>query len=289
MKRTAKRLPKQLQRAAKLPGKLKRAAKLLVIGLVCFFALAPFVWTLLVSIRKKVDIFSGSIFATPTLENYRAILADSEMLGYFANSVLIALGSTLASLCIGGLAAYGFARYNWKAREQHAFFLLSQKFVPAMAVVIPYFLMAGFFRLLDTRTLLIIAHMSFNIPFVVWMLRSFIEEIPLELEEAATIDGGCNKLQILRAIVLPLAAPGLAATAIFCLIASWNEFAFANFLTTVYSKTVPTSVMKFLSISGVKWGEMAATGVLAEIPVVLFALFMQKHLVRGLTFGALKA
>ena len=265
-----------------------RALKLLAIGWICFFALAPFLWTLLVSLRRKADIFTGDIFVTPTLQHYHTIFADREMLGYFWNSALIAIASTLASLCIGGLAAYGFARYNWKAREKHAFFLLSQKFLPAMAVVIPYFLMAGFFRLLDTKTLLIIAHMSFNIPFVVWMLRSFIEEIPVELEEAATIDGGCNKLQILCTIVLPLAAPGLAATAIFCLIASWNEFAFANFLTTVYSKSVPTSVMKFLSISGIKWGEMAATGVLAEIPIVLFALLMQRHLVRGLTFGAIK-
>ena len=195
--------------------------------------------------------------------------------------------STLISLILGSFAAYGFARYNWAKREDRAFWVLSQKFLPAMAVVIPYFTMAAAFKLLDTQILLVICYTTFNIPFTIWMMRGFIEDLPKELEEAAFVDG-CSRMDSIRHIVLPLILPGLVATSIFCIINSWNEFVFANFLTTINAKTVPTSVMMYLSVSGVKWGEMAATGVLAVLPVMIFAISVQKHMVRGLTFGSVK-
>ena len=156
-----------------------------------------------------------------------------------------------------------------------------------MAIVIPYFLMAMAARLLDTRVILIICYLLFNIPFTILMMRGFFEDIPMEIEEAGKIDG-CNGLQVFKELILPLSLPGLTATAIFCLINSWNEFVFANFLTSVNAKTVPTSVMLFLSVSGTKWGEMAATGVLSSLPVILFGIIVQKYMIRGLTFGAVK-
>ena len=127
-----------------------------------------------------------------------------------------------------------------------------------MAIVIPYFLMAMAARLLDTRVILIICYLLFNIPFTILMMRGFFEDIPMEIEEAGKIDG-CNGLQVFKELILPLSLPGLTATAIFCLINSWNEFVFANFLTSVNAKTVPTSVMLFLSVSGTKWGEIYDT------------------------------
>ena len=148
-------------------------------------------------------------------------------------------------------------------------------------------MMASIFGLLDTRLVLIICYTTFNIPFTIWMMRGFIEDMPIELEEAGWVDG-CSRLTGIIKILLPLITPGLVATSIFCVINSWNEFVFANFLTSIQAKTIPTSVMMYLSVSGVKWGEMAATGVMAVLPVLIFAIIVQKHMIRGLTFGSVK-
>jgi multiple sugar transport system permease protein len=249
--------------------------------------LFPFVWMVLVSLRHRVDALQPKLFAALTFESYRSIIADQGIFVYFKNSFIIALANTAVSLVLGTLAAYGFARFNWRKREDRAFWVLSQRFLPAMAVVIPFFLMASLAHLLDTTLLLIICYTLFNVPFTIWMMRGFIEDIPPELEEAAFVDG-CTRLQALRKIVFPLVAPGMVATAIFCVINSWNEFVFANFMTSVRAKTVPTSVMMYLSVSGVKWGELAATGTLAVLPVLIFAIGVQKYMIRGLTFGAVK-
>lgn len=256
--------------------------------LLCAVCLIPFVWMVMVSLRNKVDIINpGKLFAKVTFENYRTIIEKNNILNYFKNSLIVAVMSTLFSLVVGGFAAYGFARFNWKKREDRAFWVLSQKFLPAMAVVIPYFTMAAVAGLLDTKIVLIVCYTTFNIPFTIWMMRGFIEDTPMELEEAAWVDG-CTRFQGIRRILLPIVTPGLVATAIFCIINSWNEFVFANFLTSIKSKTIPTSVMMYLSVSGVKWGEMAATGVMAVIPVLIFAVSVQKYMIRGLTFGSVK-
>ena len=263
-------------------------ARTVFLLLMCIACLLPFVWMIMVSFRNRVDILDPSkVFVTPTLKNYQAIIEDSNILDFFQNSLIIAVLSTLISLAIGSFAAYGFARYKWKKREDRAFWVLSQKFLPPMAVVIPYFMMASMAGLLDTRLVLIICYTTFNIPFTIWMMRGFIEDMPIELEEAGWVDG-CSRLTGIIKILLPLITPGLVATSIFCVINSWNEFVFANFLTSIQAKTIPTSVMMYLSVSGVKWGEMAATGVMAVLPVLIFAIIVQKHMIRGLTFGSVK-
>lgn len=256
--------------------------------LVCIVCLIPFVWMVMVSFRNKVDIINPtSIFTVPTLDNYKSIFQQSNIMMFFKNSLAVAVMSTVISLAVGTLAAYGFARYNWKTREDRAFWVLSQRFLPGMAVVIPYYLMASIVHILDTRLVLIICYTTFNIPFAIWMMRGFIEDMPVELEEAAWVDG-CSRFRGMIKILLPLITPGLVATAIFCVINSWNEFIFANFLTSIRAKTIPTSVMMYLSVSGVKWGEMAATGTLSVLPVLIFAIIVQKHMIRGLTFGSVK-
>lgn len=270
-------------------GKIIPILKGVLIVIICLAFLFPFLCMLLVSLHNRVDVIQPDrLFTAPlTLENYRLVIDGGDIGPYFLNSMIVAVITTVVSLILGSFAAYGFARYNWKKREDRAFWILSQRFLPAMAVVIPYFLMASLFSLLDTRILLVICYTTFNIPFTIWMMRGFIEELPAELEEAAFVDG-CTRLQTIRRVVLPLVLPGMTATAIFCIINSWNEFVFANFLTSIHAKTVPTSVMMYLSISGVKWGEMAATGVLAVLPVFIFAISVQKYMIRGLTFGAVK-
>ena len=273
---------------SKIRSKAVTAMKGIMIFIIAVIFLFPFVWMLLISLRSRIDALRpGYLFAPVTLDNYRSLISTGMIAPYFKNSFVIAVFNTLISLVLGTFAAYGFARYKWSKREDRAFLLLSLRFLPAMAVVIPYFLMASMFQLLDTRLLLIICHTAFNVPFTVWMMRGFIEDLPVELEEAALVDG-CSRVQCMAKIVLPLVLPGLAATAIFCVINSWNEFVFANFLTSIHAKTVPTSVMMYLSVSGVKWGEMAATGVLSVLPVMAFAIAVQKYMIRGLTFGAVK-
>jgi multiple sugar transport system permease protein len=268
--------------------KIKYFVRVLLLIIFSMGFLFPFLWMLLVSLHRRVDVLQpGKIFAPLTAENYQSILGYGGILVFFKNSMIIALFTTIIALALGTLAAYGFARYSWKKREDRAFWILSQKFLPPMAVVIPYFLMASLAGLLDTRLVLVICYTTFNIPFTIWMMRGFIEDLPVELEEAAFVDG-CTRVQTIMRIVFPLVLPGMAATAIFCIINSWNEFVFANFLTSIHSKTVPTSVMMYLSVSGVKWGEMAATGVLAVLPVLVFAIAVQKYMIRGLTFGAVK-
>ena len=262
--------------------------KTLVLTAVCLFFIAPYLWMVLISLKPKVDIFDpGKFIFTPTLQNYTSIIKNAHILDYFANSMIVSVISTAVSLAIGSVAAYGFARFNWKKREDMAFMVLSQRMLPAMAVVIPYFLMAMVSGLLDTRLILIVCYLLFNIPFTILMMRGFFEDIPMEIEEAGKIDG-CSGFQVFKELILPLSLPGLTATAIFCLINSWNEFVFANFLTSIRAKTVPTSVMLFLSVSGTKWGEMAATGVLASLPAIIFGITVQKYMIRVLTFGAVK-
>ncbi len=265
-----------------------KIGKGLVLIIASVFFAGPYLWMILISLKPKVDIFEpGKFIFKPTLENYASIIYQAHILAYFKNSIIIAVCSTVISLIIGSFAAYGFARFNWKKREKTAFLVLSQRMLPSMAIVIPYFLMAMAAGLLDTKLILVICYMLFNIPFTILMMRGFFEDIPIEIEEAGLIDG-CSRFQVLKELILPLSLPGLTATAIFCLINSWNEFVFANFLTSINAKTVPTSVMLFLSVSGTKWGEMAATGVLASLPAIIFGITVQKYMIRGLTFGAVK-
>ena len=265
-----------------------KSLKFLAFLVVCSFFIIPYLWMMMISFKSRVDIFDpGKFIFTPTLKNYESIIQKYGIMDYFRNSIIVAIFSTVFSLIIGGLAAYGFARFRWPSRDRMLFQVLSQRMLPAMALVIPYFLMSVLTGVMDTQFVLIICYLLFNIPFTILMMRGFFEDIPVEIEEAGRIDG-CNGLQLLLKVVLPLSLPGFTATAIFCLINSWNEFVFANFLTTIHAKTVPTAVLMFLSVSGTKWGEMAATGTLSSLPVILFGIIVQKYMIRGLTFGAVK-
>ena len=266
---------------------IARALMSVALILLCAYVLFPFLWMISVSFRQKADIFDpGNLVASFTTVNYEKIYSAG-ITRLFANSAIIAALSTVVSLILGSLAAYGFARFDWKKREGRAFWVLSQRFLPPMAVIVPYYMLAALMRVLDTHLLLIICYTTFNLPFAMWMMRGFIEELPRELEEAAMVDG-CTRAGTIRRIILPLSLPGMTATAIFCVINAWNEFVFANFLTSIQAKTVPTSVMTYLSVSGVQWGEMAATGVLAVLPLPFFAILVQRYMIRGLTFGSVK-
>lgn len=255
---------------------------------VCTVAVFPLFWMLLVSLKEGRDVADPSVWIfTPIFDHYVEIFRNRNILRYLGNSAIVAVSTTVISVTIGAFAAYGLARFRFRRSEDLAFIVLAMRMLPAIAIVIPLFAMVQLIGLFDTRIVLIICYMLFNIPFSIWMLRGFFEEIPESVEEAALIDG-CTGRQVLWRIMLPLAAPGLAATSIFCIINSWNEFTFAVFLTSVRASTLPTTVTQFLSATGTAWGPMAATGVITIIPVLAFSLVVQRYMVKGLSFGGVK-
>ncbi|MCM3904054.1 MAG: carbohydrate ABC transporter permease [Pyrinomonadaceae bacterium] len=265
----------------------------LLIGLATLFALAPVYWMLTISLKREVDHFAVPpqwFSFTPTFEHYRDAFLNRAFGQYLITSAIVAVSSTLCALAIGTLAAYALARFKMPGRldRKLALWILSTRMFPPIVTAVPLFLMMRDLRLLNTRASLVILYTGFNLPFVVWMMRGFFMEVPRELEEAAMVDGD-SRLGALRRVLLPLVAPGLAATAVFCLIISWNEFLFALVLTqTDAAMTLPVGIAGRVTQYEIKWGVMSAAGVVAMLPILLFAMAVQRYLVRGLSLGAVK-
>ncbi len=268
---------------------LKRFLLIIASIAVFFVILLPPFLLVLTSIKTELDAlsFPPKWIFQPTLQNYSEIFDTSPLAAYGVNSLIVASLNTAICLVIGSLAAYGLARFRFKGSEDLAFWFLSVRMMPPVAGIIPIYILMKNLRLLDTVWCLIIAYLTFNLPFVIWMLKGFFEEIPREIEESALIDG-CSEFGVYLKIALPLIAPGLAATAILAFIFSWNEFLFALILTGTKAVTLPVGIIGFMKETGINWGYMTAGGVLALIPVLLFVMFVQRHLVKGLTMGALK-
>ena len=272
----------------KTKERIKAIATTVGIVMVVIFFTFPVYWMVATAFKIRIDTIDPSKwFFTPTLENFRIVLEKRNFFSYFGNSIVTVVATTAVSMLLAVPAAYGFARFHFPKKRDLGFAVLSLRMIPAVCVIIPFFLIGRFTGLLDTGVLLVVVYLSFNIPFAIWMMRGFIEDIPIELEEAAWVDGA-GRIGTFLKIVLPLVRPGLAATAIFVVIQSWNEFALALFLTSFQARTLPTMATMFFSVTGIVWGEMAAVGVLTTLPVLVFSLIIQKHLVRGLTFGAIK-
>ncbi len=256
-------------------------------------ALAPVYWLLTISLKREVDQFAyppAWIGFTATLQHYRDAFGAGSFTAYFGNSVFLAALSTLAALAIGVPAAYGLSRFKWPRAwdDKIGDWILSTRMLPPIVTIVPLFLMLREARLLNSLVGLAIVYTGFNLPFVVWMMRGFFDEVPREIEEAAMLDGESRAGTLLR-IVLPLVKPGLAATAVFCLVVAWNEFLFALILTqTDAAMTLPVGIASRVTQYEIKWGAMSAAGVVAMLPVLVFASAAQKYLVRGLSLGAVK-
>ncbi len=193
-------------------------------AVVCILCTFPFFWMLSISLKEQSQAYDPSVWLfSPIWDNYKNVFVNRNLMKYLFNSLVTAVVTTVISMVLGCLAAYGFARFRFDKQENLAFWVLSLRMLPPMATVLPFFVMASLCHVLDTRLVLIIVYMLFNIPFTIWMMRGFFEDIPCEIEEAARVDG-CSLLQALQKVVLPMALPGMVATAIFCIINSWNEF-----------------------------------------------------------------
>ena len=248
--------------------------------------LGPFLWMLQMSVRPSEDILGYGLGFVPTLENYRALWIGNFPRS-FANSVAASASSTALSLLIGVPAAYALSRWRFRARRAIALWILSTRMAPPIAFTIPFFLAYRYLHLLDTVTGLVVIYLTFNLALVIWMMQSFFDSVPRELEEAAWIDG-CTVWGAFRRIALPLAAPGVAATGVLCFILSWNDFFFALILTRTSAMTAPVAIVNFMQYEGWEWGKIAAAGSLVMLPVVVFTFFVRSYLVHGLLAGGIK-
>jgi ABC-type glycerol-3-phosphate transport system permease component len=269
------------------------AGHLFVLAFVLFAAF-PVYWMISTSFKSRWDAFRlpPVWWFQPTLEHYAAILSGqgwiSEPMSYLLlNSAIVAGSASLLALGAGSLSAYGLSRFPSGYSKHLAMWILSTRMFPPVAVAIPVFLMMSSLDLIDTYWALIVPYAAFNISFVVWMMRSFFDQIPVELEQAAMIDG-CSRLSAFFRVVLPLSLPGLVATAVFVLIFSWNEFLFALILTRTAAKTAPVAAADFVTLYGIQWGELTAHATLISAPIIILGLLFSRYIVKGLTLGAVQ-
>lgn len=274
----------------------------LLISSVLIIALFPCIWILLTSLKRPILVTARPPvwFFRPTFENYNAILfggmlgeqvkvgiAGGEITRYFVNSLIIVPTSTLLCLFMATLVAFSTTRLKFRGEIFIIIVILFSRILPPIASIIPLYLILNSLRLLDSHIGLISVYTAYRLPLVILLLRAFFQEIPAELEEAAMVDG-CTKFGGFLRITFPLAAPGVVASAILAFIFSWNDLEFALFLTRVKTVTLPVAALNSMTESGVRWGTLSATGMVIIIPIIVFTFMVQKHLVRGLTMGAIK-
>jgi multiple sugar transport system permease protein len=253
--------------------------------------LFPFLWIALAAFKTQISLMSGEVAFTPTLSNFDELLfsSTSDYIANFANSFVIAGCSTLLVLAVATLAAYSIERLAWPRIAVHAFLLGAAVFnaIPAMTLVGAWYVMFRALGLYNTYAAVILAHATLNLPIGIWLMATFVREVPRELEEAARIDGA-GTLALLWRVVVPVVMPGIAATAILVFIHSWNEFVVALNLTARQTATVPVAIAKYAQENETRYGEMAAGAVLSTLPALLLLFVAQRHIVRGLTAGAVK-
>jgi ABC-type glycerol-3-phosphate transport system permease component len=259
--------------------------------LMVILVLIPLGWVLSTSIKSEVEIFAKPprwIPSSPTLSSYRDVIMESGIPMAFLNSIIIGFMTVILSLCLGGCAGYAFARFKFRGKKVLSLYFLMSQMLPLTVLMIPLFYMINDWGMIDTKIGLSIAHLVITMPMVTWMTKGYFEGIPKELEESSSVDG-CNTLQTLFHILLPLLRPALATTGIYAFVSSWNEFALANVLTrTDASRTVPISLSEFASYFKVDWGDTMAAAAIITLPIIILFMLVQKHFVEGLTAGAVK-
>jgi multiple sugar transport system permease protein len=256
--------------------------------LLTLMILVPFLWLVAMSFKTNEDIFAfpPKLFFKPTLDNYAALWTSSFPKS-FTNSAIVSVTSTLLALLVGVPGAYALSRATMRHERSLSLVILASRMAPPIAFTIPYFLAYRWMNLLDTRTGLVIIYLTFNISLVVWLMRSFFDACPRSLEEAAWIDGASLWQGFMR-IILPIAGPGIAATAILCFLYSWNDFFFALILTRNHAMTAPVAVVNFMNYEGWEWGKIAAGGTMVMLPVLIASVVVRRFLIQGMTAGAVK-
>jgi multiple sugar transport system permease protein len=260
----------------------------LIVLVALIFFLFPIFWVASMSIKTPSEYFHNPPVWLPSgvdLSHFQQIITNKSI-NALGRSLVITLLSTLLALVAACPAAYSLARFN-TGGHNFAFWILSQRFLPPVSVILPIFLLFRTLKWVDTYQGMIVLYATFNLPFVVWMMRGYFQEVPVEIEESALVDGA-SRWAVLWRMTLPLATPGLIATAVFTFIFTWNEFLFALVLTRINAVTLPVALTSYFGAQSAFWGEAASLSLIATLPVVILTLLVQKHLAAGLTLGAVK-
>lgn len=266
----------------------------LALWLAIAVAMVPFVFMLTTSIKPEgaAQAVPPKWLFAPTFEHYAAVFggqtaASQAFLPLLVHSVIVSVGSTVLTIALALPAAYALARVRFRARRFLAMWMLSTIMFPPIVAAIPVFVFAGRLQLIDTYPVLIVPYTAFNLPMIIWILRSVILQVPEEIEQAALVDG-CSRLGVIGRIILPLAIPGIATGAILSMILSWNEFLFALTLTRSEVKTAPVGINEFIGMFGTEWGNLTAASTAVVAPILVMTFILRRRLVSGLTFGAVK-
>lgn len=278
--------------ASMLSGRQKKqfwgSLHLVLILVAIFVMLIPIIWIAMAAFKTHVDVYQLKLQFTPTLENFKIVFDAPYFLGHkLMNSTIVAFVTVLFAIPIATCAAYSFSRFRLRGETLMLVMILATQFVPAVVIVLPFFVMFRDIGILDTRLGLILVNLAIVMPFAIWMIKGFIDGIPIDTEEAALVDGS-TRIQVIRNIVLPMAAPGLVTAGIFCFIIAWNEFLFALILTSKDAVTLPIGLALFKAEEGDLWNLLAAAGIIIMVPMFVLALIIQKHFVQGMTMGAVR-
>lgn len=275
-------------------NRLYRVASRLIVWLAIAVAMIPIIFMVTTSLKPAglAQSIPPEWLFSPTFEHYRNLFSGQTSTGQaflplLVNSAIVSIGSTALTIALGLPAAYALARLHFQGRRFLAMWILSTIMFPPIVAAIPIFIYAGRLQLTDSYLVLIVPYTAFNLPLVVWLLRSIIMQIPRDIEEAAFVDG-CSRVGVITRIILPLVIPGIAAAAILSMILSWNEFLFALTLTRSEAKTAPVGVMEFTGMFGTQWGSLTAAATSIVAPIAILTLILRRRLVQGLTFGAVK-
>lgn len=257
--------------------------------IIATFFMFPVVWVLTTSLKLRKDMYTESpvLIFKPTFENYSRVFHQQDFARFFLNSTIIAIATTILVAYLGALGAYALTRYRFRGHGTLALSIIAARMFPPIALLPSFFLLASQLHLVNTRPIVIFAHTAYGLPFIVFMLLGFCQQVPVELDEAALIDG-CSRFGLFNRVILPNIAPGLAAAAILAFVYSWNEFLFALVLTRAQTKTLPVVISEFLGFVQVDWQGLTAMATILIIPSIIITIFGQKYLVRGLTAGAVK-
>ena len=276
------------------PRKKKLAPRIfslyIPITAILLFLLFPFYWTFVTSVKPEQELYGAVVTYWPkslTFESYRKLFVDFNFLKPMGNSLLVAVITTVVTLVVSMLAAYAFSRYDFKGRKGFMVMFLTNNMFPSVLLLIPLYAIMRKMGILYTPTALVLAYTTFTIPFSVWLLNGYINDLPLSLEEAAMVDGA-NRAQAFVKIILPILTPCLIATGVYIFMQSWNEYTFAVMFTNENNRTIPVALKNLIGQLGVQWDLLTAGGIITIIPVCVMFFFAQKRLVEGLTAGAVK-
>jgi multiple sugar transport system permease protein len=271
-----------------MKGLGKKIALYALLLLALLWTVVPLGWMVLSSFKRPDDLVSQTptLLFAPTFQNYLGLFTGGNALGgYITNSILAAGISTLIAVTLGCLAGYGLSRSHFRGKDHVSFWIISTRMAPIAAVILPLYAVFRTLDLLNTTTGLIVAYLTFNLPFAIWIMNAFFADLPPALEEAAMVDGA-TKFGAFWRIALPLTAPGIVTTAILCLVFSWNDYAFAQSFSGPGSQTLPIAASQLITQTGINWGQLMAIGTIVVLPMVVVGLAVRRYLVKGLTLGA---